>query len=107
MGIDKISANFIKLSVHIFALFLTGIVYNLIKYRTFPSRWNLALRKPLHKVNHKIINSDFRPISLLPAFSKILKKCWANKRNIISTKTNSEINFNRLIPKIVVAQQFY
>ena len=92
MGIDKISASFIKISVHIIAPFLTDIVNNVIKYSTFPSRWKLALIKPLPKVNHPIIHSDFRPISLLPAFSKILEK-------VLAKQMQNYFNKNKLLNK--------
>ena len=79
MGIDNISAKFIKVGIGIIAPFVTDIVNNAIKYNVFPCRWKLALIKPLPKVPHPVVPTDFRPISLLVAFSKILEKVLASQ----------------------------
>ena len=79
MGIDYISAKFIKMGISIIAPFLTDIVNNAIKYSIFPCRWKLALIKPLPKVPNPVTPTDFRPISLLIAFSKILEKVFASQ----------------------------
>ena len=41
---------------------------------TFPERWKKALITPIPKCEVPLVESDFRPISLLPTFSKILEK---------------------------------
>ena len=41
---------------------------------TFPERWKKALITPIPKCDIPLLESDFRPISLLPTFSKILEK---------------------------------
>ena len=91
MGIDNISAKFIKVGIGIIAPFVTDIVNNAIKYNVFPCRWKLALIKPLPKVPHPVIPTDFRPISLLVAFSKILEKVLASQSlKYLREKKNSE-----------------
>ena len=50
MGVDKISAKFIKSGAQIVAPFITDIINNCIKYCIFPCRWKFALIKPLPKV---------------------------------------------------------
>ena len=92
MGVDNISAKFIKSGVHIIVPFITDIVNNCIKYRKFPCRWKFALIKPLPKVPNPISHSDFRPISLLPAFSKILEK-------ILGSQMQKYLNGANLINK--------
>ena len=41
----------------------------------FPEPWKHAWVKPLHKGGDRTIPSNYRPISLLPACSKLLEKC--------------------------------
>ena len=91
MGVDNISAMFIKMGVRIISPFITDIVNNIIKNCIFPCRWKLALIKPLPKVFNPLSPSDFRPISLLPAFSKIIEKIlgsqmqtYFNKRKLLN-----------------------
>ena len=42
---------------------------------TFPSSWKTALVRPLHKSGDRSCPSNYRPISILPAASKLLEKC--------------------------------
>ena len=88
MGVDNISAMFIKMGVGIIAPFITDIVNNIIESCTFPCRWKLALIKPLPKVFNPLSPSDFRPISLLPAFSKIIEKILGNQMQTYFNKKN-------------------
>ena len=92
MGIDNVSAMFIKAGIHIAVPFITDIVNNAITHRIFPCRWKLALIKPLPKVPHPVIPSDFRPISLLVAFSKILEK-------VLAIQMQKYLNENKLLNK--------
>ena len=90
-GLDDVSptvvkaiANYIvKPLTHIFNLsFLTGIITNALK---------IARLTPVYKANSKENFSNYRPISVLPCFSKILEKLmykravtFLNKYNILS-----------------------
>lgn len=78
-GVDKISAYFLKLGIAHIVKPLTNIVNSSFKDKIFPSRWKMALVKPLPKINIPIEPSDFRPISLLPAISKIMEKIAAKQ----------------------------
>ena len=80
------------MAIHIIVPFLTDIINNIIKYRIFPCRWKLALIKPLPKVPNPLTSSDFRPISLLPAFSKILEK-------VLASQMQKYLNENKLLNK--------
>ena len=40
----------------------------------FPDIWKHANVVPVHKKNEKILKGNYRPISLLPIFGKILEK---------------------------------
>ena len=78
-GIDEISAFFIKLSIVSSAKTFAEIVNASLKSGYFPSRWKKARIKPIPKITEPILSSDFRPISLLIAFSKILEKIVAKQ----------------------------
>jgi hypothetical protein len=78
-GIDEISAFFIKLSIKSSVKIFAEIVNASLKSGLFPSRWKKARVKPIPKINDPIYASDYRPISLLPAFSKIIEKIIAKQ----------------------------
>ena len=73
-GFDNFSMQIIKTTMHIIAAplahicnqsFLTGIV---------PDNMKIAKILPIYKSGNKKILNNYRPISLLPAFSKLLRK---------------------------------
>lgn len=78
-GIDEISAFFIKLSIDKSVGIFAEIVNASLRSGYFPSRWKKARIKPIPKVSEPILASDYRPISLLIAFSKILEKIVSNQ----------------------------
>ena len=82
MGIDNISAYFIKLSIQSSVYAITHMINSSFKHRIFPSRWKKALIKPLPKSENPTGASDFRPISLLPALSKISEKIACHQMGI-------------------------
>ena len=73
-GVDNISAYFIKLSIESSVYAITYIINQSFKYRYFPTRWKKAIIKPIPKKESPLVSSDFRPISLLPALSKVTEK---------------------------------
>ena len=76
-GVDGISAFFLKLGIQYSVFAFTNIINTSILYKKFPSRWKNAIVKPLPKINKPVCNTDYRPISLLPAFSKVVEKLIA------------------------------
>ena len=88
-GIDDISAFFIKTGIEIALPFITDIINNALKLNYFPERWKLALIRPIPKTPNPVSPTDFRPISLLPAFSKIYEKLLSDQMK----KHFSEKNF--------------
>lgn len=73
-GVDSISSQFIKLSINYIAPVITHIVNVSFKHNKFPDRWKHAIIKPIPKNDNPASATDFRPISLLPAISKIGEK---------------------------------
>ena len=78
-GVDCISAFFLKLGIEHSVYAFTNIINTSILYKKFPTRWKNALVKPLPKINNPTCVSDYRPISLLPAFSKVIEKLMAKQ----------------------------
>ena len=78
-GIDDISSFFIKASIEHTADILADIINASFVNNFFPTRWKQAIVKPIPKISNPIKASDYRPISLLPAFSKIAEKIAAKQ----------------------------
>ena len=78
-GVDGISAYFLKLGIEHSVYAFTDIINASLKFNKFPERWKKALVKPLPKIPFPTAATDYRPISLLPAFSKILEKLVAKQ----------------------------
>lgn len=78
-GVDKISAYFLKMCIQQISKPIMDIVNSSFTKKIFPSRWKMAQVKPLPKINIPLTPSDFRPISLLPAISKIMEKLAAKQ----------------------------
>jgi hypothetical protein len=72
-GVDGISARFVIMAIDVITPILTHIINCSFKYRWFPDRWKHAIIKPIPKNDDPSSASDFRPISLLPAISKIIE----------------------------------
>ena len=73
-GIDGINISTIMLFLSRISTVLTDIINISFETNTFPERWKKALITPIPKCEVPLLESDFRPISLLPTFSKILEK---------------------------------
>ena len=87
-GVDGISAFFLKLGIEHSVYAFTNIINTSILYKKFPSRWKNALVKPLPKNNSPASVADYRPISLLPAFSKVVEKLIAKQMINYLKETN-------------------
>ncbi len=89
-GSDNISLRFIKDSLFAIAIYLTSIINTSITTGIFPTQWKHAIVTPLFKNGDKTNTSNYRPISLLPIFSKILEK-------IVSTQLTTFLESNNLL----------
>lgn len=79
VGNDGISLNFIKDSLFVTAFYITCIFNTSIVTGKFPTSWKHAIVVPIHKGGDSNINSNYRPISLLPVISKVLEKIVARQ----------------------------
>ena len=73
-GCDEISIRMIKLSDVSLVTPLKIIFTNCLSQGVFPGIWKCANVVPVHKKNEKNLKSNYRPISLLPIFGKMLEK---------------------------------
>ena len=73
-GWDEISVRMIKLSDAALVIPLKIIFANCLSCGVFPQIWKHANVVPVHKKNEKNVKKNYRPISLLPIFGKILEK---------------------------------
>ena len=73
-GWDEISVRMIKLSDAALVIPLKIIFKNCLRRGVFPEIWKYANVVPVHKKNEKNVKGNYRPISLLPIFGKILEK---------------------------------
>lgn len=78
-GVDNISTRVIKENIFIFAGLVTHICNLALGSGRFPGVFKTAIIIPIHKNGPKHVISNYRPISILPAFSKILERIM-NKR---------------------------
>ena len=92
-GIDCISAIMIKKSAAVIALILAELCNRSLSKGVFPECWKTALIIPVHKKGDPFDIANYRPISLLPLFSKILEKlalsqlsCYLSDGNLLSNK---------------------
>ena len=72
-GIYKISCKIIKISACI-ADILTFIFNQALTLSSFPREWKMARVMPLYKNGQRNIPGNYRPISVIPAISKILER---------------------------------
>ena len=66
--------NTVKKSIDLVSKPLTYIYNTSLENGTFPKEMKIAKVIPLFKAGDKKLFSNYRPVSLLPQFSKILEK---------------------------------
>ena len=73
-GADGVSVRLMKLNHDVICPLLCHIINLSIQSLSVPSQWKSAIVKPLFKEDSRSDVSNYRPISILPACSKILEK---------------------------------
>jgi hypothetical protein len=88
-GYDEIPSRILKVSTPDVLSPLTCIFNKILQTGTFPDRLKFSEVKPLYKKGNKTKLCNYRPISLLPTFSKIIEK-------IIYKRLYSHLNKNNI-----------
>jgi hypothetical protein len=78
-GWDNVSAKFLKMASGIVVPIITNLVNICFKNGIFPNALKKAIITPVFKSGNKEDPSNYRPISVLPAISKILEKLINNR----------------------------
>ena len=78
-GFDGISAGVVKLAEPAIVPPLTLLVNKSIESSVFPDNLKSAQVVPLHKKNSTLAKSNYRPVSILPMFSKIFERVLFNQ----------------------------
>jgi hypothetical protein len=78
-GYDEISVRILKISAPFILSPVTYIFNKMVSKGTFPERLKFSEIKPLYKKGNVSDFSNYRPISLLPSFSKIIEKLIYNR----------------------------
>ena len=78
-GWDAVAAKVVKASYSSFIEPLTHILNLSIRNGVVPIEMKLAKVTPLFKTDDPMIFSNYRPVSVLPAFSKILERLMYNR----------------------------
>ncbi|XP_031336327.1 uncharacterized protein LOC116165788 [Photinus pyralis] len=73
-GNDNISMDEIKLCIPFCINALTDVINFSLYSGTVPSAWKTSIISPIPKVTHAVSIEQYRPISILPAMSKILER---------------------------------
>ena len=73
-GHDDIAINMLKLAKDEITYPIKLILEKCVQTGKYPSLWKKANVQPVHKKNSRQDKSNYRPISLLPIFSKIFEK---------------------------------
>ena len=92
-GLDEINVNIVKRVFDIIESPLFHILDMSIKYGTFPNHMKIARVIPVFKSGDSSITSNYRPISILPCFSKILERIMYNR--LYNYLTTNNILYNK------------
>jgi len=78
-GYDEISTKLLKISANYTCSPLTYICNKSVSTGIIPERLKYSIIKPLYKKGDKTDPSNYRPISMLTSFSKVLEKALYNR----------------------------
>ena len=78
-GVDDVSFNIIKKCFGVLCELLTYLFQLFLEKRVFPDDLKIAKVTPIYKAGDNSDVSNYRPISVLPCFSKILDRLMYNR----------------------------
>ena len=92
-GYDSISATAVKNTATAFITPLTHIMNLSLSSAIFPEELKIARVIPLFKSGYAMLFCNYRPVSVLPLFSKILERLMYNRLISFINKHNLLFNF--------------
>lgn len=72
-GVDEVPVSIIKISIVEIKHILSYIINNSVKFGIFPKQLKYAVIRPIFKKGDPAMLENYRPISILPSFSKIFE----------------------------------
>ena len=78
-GCDEIPVNILKLSIRFIAEPISKLINSSFSAGIFPNKLKIAKVCPIYKSGEKNSFSNYRPISILPSFSKVFEKAVSNR----------------------------
>lgn len=87
-GCDGVPTRIIKRSGGVIKKIVCYIINNSLKFGIFPEQLKLALVIPVHKKGDRAVFDNYRPISLLTAFSKIFETAMCGRLVSFLTSCN-------------------
>lgn len=81
VGDDAIPLKVLKMSLLVTLPYITELFNFCITTSIFPSMWKIARVVPIGKSDNPVTESDYRPISILSALSKIFEKILSKQLN--------------------------
>jgi len=87
-GYDEISNKILKASARYILSPLTYIFNKVLSSGIFPNRLKYSEIQPLYKKGEKAKTANYRPISLLSSFSKIIEKVIYKRLNYFLIENN-------------------
>ena len=89
-GLDKISSKVLKTAAPVISDSLTYIFNQAVTLCTFPNGWKIARVIPSFKNGQRNLPENYRPISILPALSKVMGR-------ILYTQLYEYLSVNNLL----------
>ena len=73
-GLDKIPAWYLRLAAPKYAVILAHLINQSLLASHVPKQWKTAIILPIAKTPSPLVPADYRPISILPFLSRLVKK---------------------------------
>ena len=107
-GPDNVPTYAIKQAISIAAGHLTFVINSFFSNGEFPDAWKMARVTPIFKSGEQDLVINNRPISILPALSKIVERhvflslsSWFNKYNLLFSSQSSYMKHHSCISAMV------
>ncbi|XP_059223077.1 uncharacterized protein LOC131996900 [Stomoxys calcitrans] len=92
VGVDGVPIRFLRLIFPLISRLIVHLFNNILMTSSYPDAWKIARVVPIPKISRPTTPSDFRPISILPVFSKIFEILL--NRQIVASQTVTRLFSN-------------